>query len=142
MIALWARMTQWFPQWQSLYGGVDDPAIYAWTGALARYTEDELGGAIRSCENWDGKFPPSFPEFKSMVMAARSATTPNHTDKRIAMEKQHGKPVAMIEHLARKATSEVAQRELAKMRRILAGEEVETREEAFRNLGLHARWQS
>ena len=138
MCAMWVRLTQWFPNWQTQYGGIDDPTIYAWTGALNRYSEAELAGAIRACENWDEKFLPTFPEFKALVMAARSK--PNVTEARIALEKREGKPVAMIEHLARSATSEIATRELERMRRIQADEDVEPFEVSYHNCGCGYRW--
>ena len=141
MVAMWQRMTDFFgPQWEASFGNVDGSTIYAWTGALNRYSEMELAGAIKSCENWDGKFPPTFPEFKALVMAARSAANPNYTEKRIAVEKQTGQSVTMIEHLSRVANSPIAKQELDRMNRILAGEDVESRETSYHNLGLGFRW--
>jgi hypothetical protein len=123
MVAMWQRMNQWFGGlWESAYGSVDDQTISAWTGALERFSEPDLAGAIRSCEDWKGKYPPTFPEFKALVLAARSTADVNFTDKRLAQEKAAGKPQSMIEHLSRVATSPIAKRELAKMKRIMNGE--------------------
>jgi len=139
MIRLWHRMAEFFgPQWEASYGAVDGGAIYSWQGALNRYSEAELAGAVKSCENWDGKFPPTFPEFKALVMAARSAQKPTVTDNRLALEKAGEVP--LIEHLAQYAHSEVAKRELERMYRILAGEEVETFDQSYHNLSLGRRW--
>ena len=138
MVAMWERMGQWFGNlWESTYGTVDDQTIQAWTSSLNRFSEMELAGAIRSCEDWDGRFPPTFPEFKALCMAARSAAKPNLTEQRIAKEKE---PDNIIGHLAKHALSDVAKRELDKMRRIMAGEEVETLEQSYDNLGLARRW--
>jgi hypothetical protein len=143
MIAMWERMGQWFGNlWESTYGTAEDQTIHAWTGALNRFSEQELAGAIRSCEDWDGKFPPTFPEFKALCMAARSAAKPNFTEQRIANEEKMKKGLpGAIEHLAKHGISETAKRELDRMRRIVAGEEIETFEESMTNLGLHRRWQ-
>jgi len=141
MVAMWERMGQWFGNlWESTYGSVNDQTIHAWTGALNRFTEQELAGAIRSCEDWDGKFPPTFPEFKALCMAARSAAKPNITERRLQRETRTGKPDSMIEHLSRHASSHVARTELKKMKQIEAGEQVETKEESMTKLGLHRRW--
>ena len=72
------------------------------------------------------------------VMAARSK--PNATEQRMALEKSAGKPVALIEHLARSAVSEIAQRELARMHDLLAGKEVEEFQTSYHNCGLGSRW--
>ena len=141
MVALWQRMTDYFgPQWQASYGTIDEGTIYSWTGALMCYTENEIAGAVKACQSWDGSFPPNFGQFKALVMAARSAANPNYTEKRIAVEKQTGQSVTMIEHLSRSATSDVAKKELDRMKRILAGEDVESRETSYHNLGLGFRW--
>ena len=139
MVAMWQRMSDYFGgSWQGAYGGVNDPAIYAWTGSLNRYSEAELAGAIRACEDWDGSFPPTFGQFKALVMAARSK--PNATEQRMALEKSAGKPVALLEHLARSAVSEIAQRELARMHDLLAGKEIEEFQTSYHNCGLGSRW--
>ena len=139
MVAMWQRMSDYFGgSWQGAYGGVNDPAIYAWTGSLNRYSEADLAGAIRSCENWDGKFPPTFPEFKGLVLASRARQ--NFTDKRMALEKSTGKPVALMEHLARSATSDVANRELARMHDLLAGKEIEEFQTSYHICGCGSRW--
>jgi len=139
MVAMWQRMTDYFgPQWEASYGNVDSGTIYAWTGSLNRYSEAELAGAIRACEEWDGSFPPTFGQFKALVMAARSK--PNATEQRMALEKSAGKPVAMIEHLARSAVSEISQRELARMYDLLAGKEIEENQTSYHNCGLGSRW--
>jgi len=139
MVAMWHRLGDYFgPQWEASYGGVDDGTIYAWTAALNRYSEIDLAGAIKSCQSWDGKFPPTFPQFRALVMAARSK--PNATEARIALEKREGKPVAMIEHLSRIATSDIAKRELDRMKQIMAGEDVEEFSTSYHLRGCSHRW--
>jgi len=136
MVAMWQRMSDYFgPLWESAYGGVDDQAIHAWHGALERYDEKDLGGAIRACENWDGKFPPTFPEFKSLVMAARSAQAGQ-----VATER--AKTTPSMEHFTtpKRGDSEIARREKKRMAAIGRGEEVETKAESYRNLDLTKLW--
>ena len=140
MIALWERMGQWFgPRWENTFGTIDEQTIWSWHGALNRFSEDEIAGAMRQMEDWESPHPPNFPEFKALCMAARSKARKNFTDKRMEVEQDAGIDVPMIEHLARHANSEVAQRELDRMRRIIAGEEVETKEESMRKLELQWR---
>ena len=137
MVAMWQRMADYFgPMWESAYGTVEDPAIYSWQGALDRYSETDLAGAIKSCQDWDGRFPPTFPEFKSLVMAARSAQAGNEATERVKTE------VKNLEHFTKsqRGDSEIAKREKARMRAILRGEEVETKEESYQKLHLARRW--
>jgi len=142
MVAMWQRMSDYFgPLWESAYGGVDDQAIYAWTGALAHYSESEIGGAVKACENWDGKFQPTFPEFKSMVMAARSAQA--------AKPPANPEPVASLEYFTkeRRTDSEIAKREKKRMRAIPGSPksrdpsdaDVESFKTSFNNLHLARR---
>ena len=139
MVAMWQRMADYFgPLWESSYGTVDGTTIYAWQGAMDQFTEADLAGGIKACENWTEKFPPTFGQFRSLIMAGRHK--PNFTEKREAEEKITGKPASMIEHLSRFASSPAAQRELARMRGIMAGAEAETKDESMRLLGLHTRW--
>jgi hypothetical protein len=130
------------PLWESSYGTVDDQAIYAWTGALNRYSEQELAGAINACQDWDGKFPPTFPEFKSMVMAARSAQA--------ADQATPSPEVKNLEHFTkvRRGDSEIAKREKKRMAAIPfspeslepSDDDVETFEESYKNLKLQTRY--
>lgn len=140
MVALWQRLTDFWPQWESLYGTVDDAAIYAWTIELSKYEEADLAGALKQCTNWDGKFPPSFPEFKALVMAARSANKPTITEQRIALEKKGATTDDFVNHLDKPGLSTVAKRELANIKKNMAGEEVMTKEQAMHNLKLNALW--
>lgn len=140
MVALWARMTAMFPQWESLYGNVDSPGIAAWTRNLDGFTELELGGAIRLSERWEGKFPPMYPEFRAMCVNARNAAKPDVTAQRLAEEKAAGQSATMIEHLSRIASGPTALAELERMHRLMAGEEVETFQQSFHACGLGSRW--
>ena len=105
---------------------------------LESFAELELAGALKLCETRSGTFPPGFPEFRAMCAASR--VKPNVTEERMATEKAAGQPVTMIEHLSRLASSPVALRELDRMRRILAGEDVESFEASFHRCGLGRRW--
>ena len=135
MVAMWQRMTDYFgPLWEAQYGTVEDPAIYSWQGALERYSEDDLAGAIKSCQNWDGQYPPTFPEFKSLVMAARSTQAGQAATERAT--------VTSLEHFTkvRRGDSEIAKREKKRMAAIERGEDVETKAESYQHLKLARRW--
>lgn len=140
MVAMWHRLGALFGSaWESQYGTVQNQTIHAWAGALAEFGAAEIREAVRLCESWEDKFPPTFPQFKALCLSARNRGR-NFTERRMELEKRHGKPAGLIEHLQRVATSDVAKREIERMKRIVAGEEVETREESYTNLGLPKRW--
>jgi hypothetical protein len=131
MIALWQRLTDYWPQWESLYGTVDDSTIYGWTGALNRFTEAELAGAIRSCEDWTGRYPPTFPEFKSLCVAAKADLE--------SIAHQPGDPeVKSLEHLAKvkREDTPVIVAEKKRLQKLLKGQSVESKEESIKRLGL------
>jgi len=137
MVAMWHRMGAFFGSaWESQYGGVNDQTIGAWTGALYDFTVGELAGAIKACERWESKFPPTFPEFRALLLSVRNASRPNVTDQRI--ERETNTP--LLEKLRQHASTPIALRELARIERILAGEEVETVPESYDRLGLARRW--
>lgn len=122
MVALWERMGQWFGGlWEASYGTVNDQTIYAWTGALNQFSEQEIAGAMKQMEAWEEKYPPTFPQFRALCMAARSKARPSWTEERIATERR-GNPIAgVLEHLSKRGLSETAKRELAKMRELVNG---------------------
>ena len=132
MIALWHRLTQYWPHWESLYGDVDGQPIYLWQKALSSFTELDLKGALTLCEDWTGKFPPTFPEFKQLCKAAK---VERHA--RVTVQPQNPE-VKSLEALGKgkRTDTEEAKRHKARLRRMLAGEEVETKEESMRILGL------
>ena len=116
MIALWAKMRQFFGNaWVSTYGTIDDQTIYGWTGALNQFTEAELAGAIKACEDWPGKFAPNFPEFKTMCMAARANLKSVEISHRVMNETKS------LEDLTghKRGETEIARREKEKQRKIL-----------------------
>lgn len=140
MVAMWHRMGAFFGSaWESQYGTTENQTIHAWQGALASLTVGELAHGIRRCEKWDGKFPPTFPEFRALCVSERNRQR-NLTEERIERERRTGQSDTALEHLARSATSEVAKRELDRMKRLHAGEHVESIEKSRHNLGLHRRW--
>ena len=141
MVLLWTKMSQMFGGiWESSYDGVRGPAIKTWMDALGIFTEDEILGAIGLCLDWkkDKGLIPTLPDFRALCFASRKS--PNFTEKREAEEKITGQPQSMIEHLSRHATSHIAQRELARMRGIIAGCEAETKQESYDLLHLSIRW--
>jgi len=141
MVLLWAKMSQMFGGiWESSYDGVRGPAIKTWFDALGIFTEEEILGAIDLCLDWkkDKGLIPTLPDFRALCFASRKP--PNFTERREAEEKIAGKPASMIEHLSRFASSHIAQREVARMRGIIAGAPAETKQESYDNLGLARRW--
>lgn len=141
MTALWNRMTGFFgAAWVSSYGEVGGEGFKTWMDALGILTEDKIARGVKSCMEWTGDFPPNVAQFSKLCMTARPEEKPNYTERRMGREKAEGKSVNMLEHLARHAVSPTAKAELDKMRRIVAGEEVETKEESYQKLGLIKRW--
>lgn len=132
MVAMWHRMSTFFGSiWESQYGGVNDQGISSWSGALGEFTVEELGGAIGECQKWDGKFPPTFPEFRALCQSARSKSRPNWTEQRI--EREVG--VAQLVK-PKRGDSAIARRYKAMIRDMLAGEYDETVEESQARLKI------
>jgi len=143
-VRVWNRMRQLFGQhWTRDYGDAAEQTRHAWQGALGQFTTDEIGLALQNCQEWTAKFPPTFPEFRALCLSARHKLRPNWTEQRIAREKDTGQGVSgLIQHFAKGAKSEAAEAGLVEIGRILVDEEVQTRDESMRRLGLHRRWQS
>jgi len=141
MIAMWTRMGDYLglEKWKRHYGTKDGTACAAWTTALYEFDEDDIASAITSCQVWDGFDPPTLPQFRAMVVAIRKNREPTVTSERLAYEREV-EAGNIVEHLESIAKTPVAIRELERMKRILAGEEVETREQALHNLQLRVRW--
>ena len=143
MVALWRRLREYLGQsWVREYGEVDGSAIAAWSDALRDFTELQIARGVKWCQSWTQDWPPTLGEFRQMCLTVRPEEIRNHTDRRIEIEKREGKPVSMLEHLARHASSPVAKRELERMRRLDAGEDVESIHDSWTILGLHRRWRS
>lgn len=143
MTALWNRMTGFFgAAWVSSYGEVGGEGFNTWMDALGILTEDKIARGVKSCMEWSGDYPPNVAQFTKLCMTSRPEEKPNYTERRIEQEKQTGKKISLIEHLKRKAITPTAKREIKRMEKIYAGENVESKEESMTNLGLHRRWQS
>lgn len=141
IVALWKRLREYCGQsWVREYGDVDGEAIKSWTDALSGYSEHQIARGVKWCQSWTRDFPPTLGQFREMCLTVRPEELPNKTDERIALEKREGKPVAMLEQLARFGTSEIAKREIERMRRILNGDDVESFELSYHNCGLGQRW--
>lgn len=137
MTRLWQRMAAIFGNlWESNYGPVGGQTFATWMDGLGCYTEDQLGNGIAQCRNWNSAFPPNMGQFSKLCL---DTLKPTYTDRRIEQERKQGKSMGMMEHLSRHATKPTAQRELERLQRILAGEDVESRRESFDNLGLAKR---
>ena len=141
MVALWKRLREYLGlSWTREHGEIDGSDIDTWQDALADFSEAQIARGVKWCQSWDREWPPTLPQFKNLCLTVRPEELPNYTEKRMALEKQTGQPVAMLEHLARSAHSEIAQRELERMRRILNDEDVESFDVSYHNCGLGKRW--
>ena len=132
MIALWHKLTIYFPHWETLYGDVDGQPIHSWQSALSSFTEMDLKGALALCEDWTGKYVPTFPEFKRLCKAAKA-------ERQAMVTVQPPNPsVKSLEELGggKRTDTEAIKRHKERFRRIMAGEEIETVEESMRILGL------
>jgi len=140
MLAMWQRMSDYLgPKWERAYKGAEGSAFAAWSRALEHHDEDDIASAIISMQAWEAFDPPTLPQFLAMVVAMERNRKPNVTSERLAHEREV-EAGNIIEHLEPYALSPVAKRELDRMRRILAGEEIETKEQSMRNLEMRVRW--
>lgn len=132
MVWLWANMSARFGGvWESAYGGIRDPGIRMWMDDLGAFSDDEIRGAAELAKDWDGKFPPTCPEFRALCMSVRAKSRPNWTEQRIERE------VSVAQLAAPKAgDSAIATRYKAMTRAIPAGEHEETREESLDRLKI------
>lgn len=149
MVALWKRMFEYFGQsWVREYGDADGGAIKSWTDALAAYSEDQIARGVKNCREWTGNFVPNVAQFGRLCLTVRPEEKPNVTEKRMARERETGKPVAVLEHLARSAHSDIAKQELARMVRVMSSPktrepsdgDVESFETSYHKCGLGQRW--
>lgn len=132
MVALWKKMRESFGgTWTREYGDIDGEAIWLWQRSLAMFTPNQLARGIKSAQEWTGRFPPNLPQFKDLCLTMRP--------EEIKPFKSEIKQLSDFTKRKR-GDSETAKREKARIARILAGEEVETREESMHNLGLNRRW--
>lgn len=144
MVAFWKRMREYFgANWIREYGDVDDEAIQAWQNALKDYGEDQIARGVKACQNWQSAFPPTLGAFLKLCLTVGPEERKNFTDRRIENERKLATGAAgAIQHLAKHALSDTAKHEVERMKRIFAGEEIESKEESMTNLGLHRRWQA
>ena len=130
MTTLWQRMAEIFGnQWELNYGGPDGGSIATWTNGLADYSEDQIRHGVQQCLKWESGFIPNLGQFARMCLTKPKQ---NFTDERIAREVTTAQLVK-----PKRGDSEVAKREKERMRRIMAGEDIESKEESIRKLGLN-----
>lgn len=103
--------------------------MWAWLAGMKDLTEAQIVRGVESLANWTKPFPPGLGQFRELCLA----TAPAYHD-RYEIKKP------LLEHLASMADSEIAKRELDRMRRIKAGEDVETFHTSYHNCGLGKRW--
>lgn len=107
MVDVWEKMGDIFGQlWENNFGNADGSGIQTWTAGLAHYSETSIRAAVDLMKAWPSKFPPTLGEFAEIARQYRPAIDPSR----------------QLKH-ARRAPREVAERELAKMKAILRGED-------------------
>ena len=137
MTTLWQRMTEMFGnQWELNFGPPGSGTFDTWTAGLAGYSEEQIKNGVEQCRHWDSGFVPNLGQFSKMCLTKRT-DKPNFTDRRIENEK---KANSLIGHLSSHADSPIKKQELERMKAIMRGEDVETKDESMTNLGLHRRW--
>lgn len=136
--------------WVREYGDVYGDAFNSWTDALQNYTEEQIARGVKACQDWAHDFPPNLGQFKQLCI--NTSGTNNFTDRRMALEKETGQTVETLERLAkaRAGDSDLVARCKAEMAAIMAGRDtfeylgqsvkVRSRDKAYRDLRLHARW--
>ena len=104
--------------------------------ALGEFTEEQIASGAKSCQKWTKDFPPTLGQFRQMCMEVTNA--PNFTERRMETE------IKSLTDFTKpcRADGPIAQREKQRIADILAGKEVETKDESMTRLALHRRWQS
>lgn len=151
MLAMWKRMREYFGQsWVREYGDATSDAFGSWSDALQGFTEDQLARGVKACQDWRGDFPPNLGQFKGLCLTVRNER--NFTEERLALEKQHGKPIESLEQLAREQANDspVVRKAKAEMNAMLAGQDefefdgqtyrCQSKDAGMHNLGLNRRW--
>jgi len=144
MTALWDRMTGRFnsgQSWINAYGKAGGSGFKTWLDDLGDMTENQIARGVKSAKDWPQAYPPTLPQFRKLCLTIRPEEKPNFTDRRIESEKGEIKSLADFAK-PRREDGPIAKREKERMRRILAGEDVESKEESMTKLGLHRRWQT
>lgn len=121
----------------SQYGAVGDGGRQTWKDGLSGYSEEQIGRGLKNCLAWNQAFPPNLSQFAALCLQTRPEEKQNFTEARMARGEESSSPLA---HLKKFANSDVAKRELERMRRIMAGQEVETFEQSYHGLQLGRRW--
>lgn len=138
MVAMWKRLREYMGQsWVREYGDVDGQAIYAWQGALAVFTEDQIARGIKACQKWTKDFPPTFGQFRALCLIKSYAPKTEQPVKAIA-DLTKAKP----------GDSAIAKREKKRMAAIPhsptgrepSDDDVEHFNDSYRNCNLQSRW--
>lgn len=136
-IRLWQRMGEMFGAvFFNQYGATDENGRQTWKEGLAGYSEAQIARGVKNCLDWNKDFPPNLAQFAKLCLQLRAEEKPNVTEQRIAREKETG----VLDHLGSHARSDIAKRELERMKRVVAGEDVEEFETSYHNCGLNRRW--
>lgn len=138
MERLWTRLGEIFGNpWELNFGKVGGSAFDTWAEGLANYSEQQLAHGIRQAATWDSGFVPNLGQFCKLCLSAKPQET-IEAEQRIARDSE----IKSLEDFTkRKRTdSPIAAREKDRMRRILAGEDIESKDESYKKLKLHARW--
>ena len=66
---VWARMLQWYgDRFSEQYGAEPNES---WRSAIARASDDEVGGALTQVRSQYLAFPPTLPQFEAAIRAQR-----------------------------------------------------------------------
>ena len=135
MVTLWQRMAEIFGnQWELNYGAVNQSAFRTWTEGLAAYSEQQIAQGVKQCSRWESGFLPNLGQFARLCLSGKPAET-------VEAEHRVSEVKSLEDFTRRKRTdSPIAAAEKEKIRRILAGEEVETKAESYAKLHLPRLW--
>jgi hypothetical protein len=150
MGAMWKRLREYLGQtWVRERGEIGEDAFKAWSYALQNFSKEHIARGVKACQDWKHDFPPTLGQFKELCATPGNK---NFTDERMALEKEHGKPIESIQQLIHENAKDtpIVRRAKAEMAALLAGKThfefegksypLQTREQAMHALGLNARY--
>jgi len=151
MTRLWGVMSSTFLHKWTVAGDIDGGVFNDWMDGLGDLTPEEVRVGVLAVRELapnanDEVWPPDLPEFRAMCRPPEdSSRVQTYSNRNFTAERLIEEKASAIKSLeqftkVRRGDSEVAKREKKRMAAILRGEEVETKEESYRNLGLNRRW--
>ena len=139
---VWTIMSSHFLQKWAAAGDVDGSVFNEWLNGLKDMSVDQLrtgSMAIRDIPvDRDGKvWPPSLPEFRAMCRN-QSSRVQTYSDRNFTQEGIDSGEVKSLKHFGKRKRGDTQNTIEAKktFNKILAGEDVQTKEESMRVLGM------